>query len=366
MKKLIAFILGTVLSLFSLQSFAQSVTDYRLEDLVTTDTYIRSSLPNNSFGADQNLVTGGWGDAYISMLKFDISSIPIIVQGDRVSLWLYNKSPGGAAQPTAVNIGPSAGSFTNNSTWNNAGLMWRPDLVKQVNVSAYGYWTEFNITEFFYWWKTNQLDNNGILIVPLNTDNYFNFFSSSNTSTPTAQKPIIRVIRPLKLKWPLSTAYSSRVVTQKFGSDWAGGTTCSTTGIVKKHNGTDYRAAAGVSVYAAEVGIVKNIFTASSWANVITIEHTKADNSKFTTNYWHVNPYVAVGSQVNRGDLIAEVANLGGNTHFHFGIRSGAHLINSNSKDVSSSGALPQTNCDGWPAFPENFIDSESSLVLFQ
>lgn len=264
-----------------------------------------------------------------------------------------------------MNVGLLASDFNNSTTWNNSGLSWYTQTVRSVNVNPYDYWTEFVITDYYNYWKSG-VSNFGFAIVPVNNNNNFNFFQSSSTSTPISQKPILRITKALQLKWPISTAYSSRVVTQSFGSDWAGGTTCSPTGVIKKHNGTDYSAIAGGPVYAAEAGIIKARFSSPPWESVVTIEHTRADGTKFTTSYWHVTPYVNVGSQVNKGDQIATIANLGPNTHFHFGIRNGPHFINSSGKDVSSAGALPQTNCDGWPAFPENFIDPESSIIKFQ
>ena len=109
MKKLL---LAFFLSILSLYSFAQT-TDYYLENLNTTNTYIRSSLPNNSFGGGQNLITGGWGDMYFTLIKFDLSSLPQITNGDKVSLWLYNKSPGGYARPVSVRMGLATSSFNN-------------------------------------------------------------------------------------------------------------------------------------------------------------------------------------------------------------------------------------------------------------
>lgn len=351
------FLLGLIFSLLSFCSFAQT-TDYYLENLSTTDTYLRSSLPNNSFGSDQNLVTGGWGDMYITLIKFNISSLPAIATGDKVSLWLYNKSPGGAAQPTAVNMGLAASDFSNSTTWSN-GVSWYTSTIRQVNVSAYGYWTEFDITDYYNYWKAG-VANYGVVMVPLNTNNYFNFFQSSSTSTPGGQKPLVRVTKAsskIVLKWPLSTSYSSRVITQGFGVDWSTGTRCPTpNGPIKKHNGVDYVASAGSTVYAAYDGTVKALPSQAPYGSAIVLEHTKSDGNKFTTVYWHVNSYVGVGSVVTKGYPIGSIYDQGGNTHFHFGIRNSAYSSNS-----SGTGSLPVNNCDVYPAFPDAFVNPESN-----
>lgn len=237
-------------------------------------------------------------------------------------------------------------------------------------------WTEFNISDYYNSWKNGSRANKGIVLVPLNTNNYFNFFQSSSTSTPNGQKPFLRfsknVVCPsskIALKWPLSTPFSSRVVTQGFGEDWAGGTTCSATGKIKKHNGVDYSAKAGDPIYAAADGVVKNWFYVYGWGNVITIEHVKPDGTKYTTTYWHVAPISSlyIGQNISKGQKIATVYDLspeGHATHFHFGIRNGAYYVNNLSKDVSSVGALPQTDCDGWPAFQEMFLNPENNSVF--
>ena len=62
---------------------------------------------------------------------------------------------------------------------------------------------------------------------------------------------------------------------------------------------------------------------------------------------------VNVGDTVTKGQKIATVADLGDNTHLHFGIRENAY------SNISNRGALPQTDCGGDPAFPEYFIDPE-------
>jgi len=53
---------------------------------------------------------------------------------------------------------------------------------------------------------------------------------------------------------------------------------------------------------------------------------------------------------------IGTIANLGNKTHFHLGMRTGPYQATS-----SGTGALPQTDCDEYPAFLNNFIDPEDT-----
>ena len=152
----------------------------------------------------------------------------------------------------------------------------------------------------------------------------------------------------LGLKWPLSGTLADRTINQLFGADWPDGK-CD--GLVKKHAGVDISAVKGESVYAANAGIVRAIVDGGTqWKKAVTIEHTSS-NPVFTTVYWHIDPVVVVGQELTSGQIIGNIADLGSNTHLHFGVRMSAY------SNISNRGALPQTDSDGDPAFPEHFVD---------
>lgn len=153
------------------------------------------------------------------------------------------------------------------------------------------------------------------------------------------------------LTFPLSGTLADRTVNLSFGADWPDGE-CD--GLIKKHAGVDISAVKGESVYVAKLGIVRAIVDGGTqWEKAVTIEHTSS-NPVFTTVYWHIDPTVTVGQTVISGQIIGNIADLGDNTHFHFGVRMSAY------SNISNRGALPQTDCGGDPAFPEYFIDPET------
>jgi murein DD-endopeptidase MepM/ murein hydrolase activator NlpD len=128
---------------------------------------------------------------------------------------------------------------------------------------------------------------------------------------------------------------------------------------------------AGTTVSAPEDGIVKKRETTSNggWHGYIVMEHNHP-TGKFTTVYWHIDPVsgIAVGDFVPKGMQIATVANMGGNTHFHMGLRLGAY----DGSPTAYAGALPQSACTDpstgtrYLAHPASFIDVEKTPVLFQ
>ena len=85
----------------------------------------------------------------------------------------------------------------------------------------------------------------------------------------------------------------------------------------------DPGAARGEAVRAVANGLVtwKQDIGAEGW--VITIEHLLAGGSKVWSAYWHVaEPAVSLGQLVYRGEVIGRVADLGGNSHLHWEIRT--------------------------------------------
>lgn len=323
------------------------------------DTWIGDTYSTSAqFDARDRI--GGWGDNYYTFLRFDLSGLPLVAT--RAVVWRYTINEGGTTTPVE---------------WYSIGSQWQASTLTIYNTpNLYSYlgtvpaptvgtWEGANITTLYNQWRAGAGPQNfGVLLAPVNTWNNWSSIASSRdtlghrpqfqiTYTPQANDNVI------KLKWPLATSYASRVVTQSFGVDWAGGVYCN--GLIEKHNGVDYRATAGTAVYAPEDGWVKHVEPHTGWGSHIVIEHNHPVSGKFTTVLWHVTPLSGISSGVfvPKGMQIATVADLGGATHFHFGIRSGAYT-----ETIAGTGALPQTNCNSLPAFPENFMNP--SVVLFQ
>jgi hypothetical protein len=157
----------------------------------------------------------------------------------------------------------------------------------------------------------------------------------------------------LELACPLGEART--VSGYEFGDNWAYGECPSST--LKRHVGIDYNATYGDDVFAVEDGEVKIvIWGGSTWASAVVIEHTHSEGWKYTTVYWHVNSFVSATDQVDKGDHIADVADIAYD-HLHFGLRIGEYLAT-----VSGLGALPTTNCDNDPAFPNTFVNSANPI----
>src|SRR3981081_882663 len=135
-----------------------------------------------------------------------------------------------------------------------------------------------------------------------------------------------------------------------FGSQWrlCNGTVlraCSS-GAVWLHTGVDVKT--GIQpVMAAADGVISGYIVDPQFKGGVLIRHATSEGIVIT-QYWHVWPRngFGVGTPVKRGQVFADVADMGSLTHLHFAVFRGdfdAHTWN---------GALPPAACSGFPAFP--------------
>lgn len=158
------------------------------------DSYVRSSVPTAVWSGEPTILVGGWGDEYRGLLKFNIGAIPVIADGGSVKLRLYVRSPddGTAFRSTTMAVYRALSSFSANTSWQNQPSIDR-DTERLVEVSREG-WIEIDITSYVESWQAGA-PNNGIVLVPLNTNNKFNMFVSSNDAARRKFWPTVEINR---------------------------------------------------------------------------------------------------------------------------------------------------------------------------
>ena len=142
-----------------------------------------------------------------------------------------------------------------------------------------------------------------------------------------------------------------------FGSPWrlCNGTVlrrCTGSGAIWLHTGFD--AVTGIApVMAAANGVIAGYTVDPTFKGGILIRHVTAEGV-ILTQYWHVwpRPGFHVGTVVTRGEVFADVANMGSLTHLHFAVYRGDFTT-----ATAWRGALPPAACDGFPAFPNRFVE---------
>ncbi len=86
------------------------------------------------------------------------------------------------------------------------------------------------------------------------------------------------------------------------------------------HHGADFSAPRGTPVYVTADGVVKRVYKAPGYGNMVEVDHGMG----YTTVYGHLKrAHVRKGQQVKRGEMIAEVGNTGRSTapHLHYEVR---------------------------------------------
>jgi murein DD-endopeptidase MepM/ murein hydrolase activator NlpD len=194
-----------------------------------------------------------------------------------------------------------------------------------------------------------------LLIQPLRCLVAFFTKTTYRTEIKKQSDPISQRIIKEEFKFVCNPLQSIKRKTQKFGVPWSAN-------LKKQHTGIDIAAVAKDKVFAVADGkIVRTGNAGTGWAKYAIIEHGLKN---YCTIYTHIIPSVKIDSEIKHGDIIGLIADLGRNTHFHFGVWKS--LCNS----ITPRGALPSIENVGKvgpyysdPAFPNNFVDPESYLV---
>jgi murein DD-endopeptidase MepM/ murein hydrolase activator NlpD len=150
-----------------------------------------------------------------------------------------------------------------------------------------------------------------------------------------------------------------------FGSQWrlCDGTVlrrCASTGAVWLHTGVDIRT--GVQpVMAAANGVIAGYIVDPTFKGGVLIRH-QTSQGVVLTQYWHVWPRQGFrpGTVVTKGQVFADIANMGSRTHLHFAVFRGDF------QPDAWRGALPPSPCEGFPAYPYRFVNPTAFINAHQ
>jgi len=195
------------------------------KDIWTTSVF--SSAPGGGGPGggldDDRLLIGGWGDTYISLLEFDLSSLPD--QALSVTLQLYS------GPPSPIGVGKTRvflDRITEFWDWRTQGTgadherLWWADRPAAVALSGPlanplpGEWYSIDITDLYNAWQSGLYPNCGLQLRPESTNNRWSVFHSSdylddpslrpklvidyNPAMPTIASPIYK-ITPTPCMW---------------------------------------------------------------------------------------------------------------------------------------------------------------------
>jgi hypothetical protein len=141
-----------------------------------------------------------------------------------------------------------------------------------------------------------------------------------------------------------------------FGSAWDP-QNCPNPGPLKVHTAIDKFSPAGTNVYAAASGNLYGTFITDrlnpqwGWAALIT--HNVPGEGFALSQYWHIARPTIQPGVINMGAQLSTLYDIGSSSHIHFGIQQGGSVDTQN----SWAGALPTTDCGGYPKFPWLFTN---------
>jgi hypothetical protein len=135
---------------------------------------------------DADMIDGGWGDSYYSLLGCSLNGMPLSATAVKLRLYEYPSSHGG---------GRSQIYFDQvTSSWNNA-TVWQTQP-SSVNLSLLptpvdNHWYEIDITSLYNGWQNGSYPNYGIMLRPASNNNIFNVFRSTEYSDANYRPQIV-------------------------------------------------------------------------------------------------------------------------------------------------------------------------------
>ncbi len=153
------------------------------------DTHYGTMFRTNGMPNDDFMSVGGWGDQYLSLIEFDVASLPQASRVTSAEIWLYYYA--GANDPVATINRITA-------PWTAAGvtLANNPSSTFFANAPARpaaAGWYKIDVTQLYRDWKNGVYPNYGIKISPtqFSNNNAMNFYTSEVTDASLRPRIVV-------------------------------------------------------------------------------------------------------------------------------------------------------------------------------
>ncbi len=163
-----------------------NTVQFQLNDI--KDSYITSVFSSQD---SENLLVGGWGDYYYSMLQFDVSTMPDAVDSVTMRLYVDRQAVSPWSYPQ-MSLWTVSGNWTEGMSWSQNAT--QANFVRNIGAAQGVGWFDIDITDVYRQWKSGALANDGIQLRPLTNTANQTYFASSE-STNAANRPVL-VIDP--------------------------------------------------------------------------------------------------------------------------------------------------------------------------
>jgi hypothetical protein len=151
--------------------------DRNAKDIWSTSVYSYAPGGGGPGGglANDRLRVGGWGDEYVSLIRFDLPDVPCT---SKVVLQLYNSNDSPSPTPANLEIITSSWSYGDRLWWRDLPSMI-PSDIGVLPAPSPNAWMSIDISRIFERWCRRTLPNYGLMLRPLlNNNNYDAFYST--------------------------------------------------------------------------------------------------------------------------------------------------------------------------------------------
>ena len=181
---------------------ATLIDDVGGQDIWTTSVFSFSGLgggPGGGLNNDQ-LVVGGWGDEYRSLIRFDIRGLPKSVSFAKIRLYVIGTNAGSNGTVAMyLDQATSSWDWTTQPTSalapDNSRLWWANSpkfaFFGPLPTPTVGSYYDIYITSIYNQWQSGAIENFGVQLRPTDTNNFWNVFASSNNSDPAWRPQLI-------------------------------------------------------------------------------------------------------------------------------------------------------------------------------
>ncbi len=187
------------------------------KDVWTTSVYAYApdrQFPGGGMDNDQ-LRVGGWGDDYWGLMEFDLTTMPRNASQVRLELYCYEIGGGGGTPMQIHRI---------TEPWGWVDRLWWADRPEMALVdetvhpaAAANAWYSMDLTKLYNSWQSGEVPNHGLVLIPMETWDTFNNFTSADTTNVALRPRLVVTTRGFSsgpqlladnLRFPMSPALS--------------------------------------------------------------------------------------------------------------------------------------------------------------
>lgn len=182
--KKFALILGVVVCIFgSSLTLADEIT-HQPDGTAGTDVWVTSTYYGGGLD-NEEIRSGGWGDSYYGLIKFDLTGLPPVATSAKILLYAYPFADT-RFTPISMYLDRVTSSWTESTKWSG-----KPSYANLGTISApaSNNWYEIDVTSLYNSWQDGTYVNHGIQLRPTSVNAKMTVFRSSDYTTDVTLRP---------------------------------------------------------------------------------------------------------------------------------------------------------------------------------